>query len=56
VFTDTIHWAENLQYSGNVKKGIAQNALGLYEVQSQNRNTTEKNNQVMSFRENMRIT
>jgi hypothetical protein len=44
-----------LQYSGNVKNGTAQNTLGLYEVLSQDRNTTEKINQVMPFRENIAV-
>lgn len=55
VFSDTINWTDNLQYSGNVKKGIAQNTLALYEVMSRNRNTTENTNHVASFKENIAV-
>ena len=37
VLSDAINWTDILQYSGNIRKGISQNALGLYEVLSQNR-------------------
>lgn len=53
--SDTTNLTDDLQYSGNVRKGSAQNTLGFYEVLSQNRNTTEKTNQVMSFKENIAI-
>jgi hypothetical protein len=55
VFSDKINWTDILQCSGNGEKGTEQNTLGLYDVLSQNKNTTEKNNQVMSFAENIAI-
>jgi len=55
VFSDTINWTDNLQCSGNGEKETAQNTLGFYDVLSQNKNTTEKNNQVRSFWENIAV-